>query len=50
MLFGSDLSDELVQDYILEKEKIYQQMVADIELKLAPGIEDFLNFLTGQGN
>lgn len=49
MLFGSDLSDELVQDYILEKEKIYQQMVADIQLKLAPGVEDFLNFLTGKG-
>ena len=49
MLFGSDLSDEVVQDYILEKEKIYQQMVADIQLKLAPGAEDFLNFLTGKG-
>jgi beta-phosphoglucomutase len=49
MLFGSDLSDELVGDYILEKEKIYQQMVADIQLKLAPGVEDFLNFLTSKG-
>ena len=49
MLFGSDLSDELVRDYILEKEKIYQQMVADIQLKLAPGVEDFLDFLTGKG-
>lgn len=49
MLFGSDLPDKLVGDYILEKEKIYQQMVADIQLKLAPGVEDFLNFLTGKG-
>ena len=49
MLFGSDLPDKLVGNYILEKEKIYQQMVADIQLKLAPGVEDFLNFLTGKG-
>lgn len=49
MLFGSDLPDKLVGNYILEKEKIYQQMVEDIQLKLAPGVEDFLNFLTGKG-
>jgi HAD superfamily hydrolase (TIGR01509 family) len=48
MLFGSNLSDDLVRDYILEKEKIYQQMAADIQLKLAPGVEDFLDFLTGK--
>jgi beta-phosphoglucomutase len=47
--FGSDLSDERVSDYIREKEKIYQQMVADIKLKLAPGVVDLLNFLTGKG-
>jgi HAD superfamily hydrolase (TIGR01509 family) len=49
MLFGSDLSDELVGDYINEKEKIYQQMVTDIQLELAPGVEDFLNFLISKG-
>jgi HAD superfamily hydrolase (TIGR01509 family) len=49
MLFGSDLSDELVGDYINEKEKIYQQMVTDMRLELAPGVEDFLNFLISKG-
>jgi HAD superfamily hydrolase (TIGR01509 family) len=49
MLFGSDLPDELVGDYIIEKEKIYQRMVADIQLELAPGVEDFLNYLTSKG-
>jgi beta-phosphoglucomutase len=49
MLFSSELSDDLVRDYILEKEKIYQQMAADVQLKLAPGVEDFLDFLTGKG-
>ena len=49
MLFRNDLSDELVRNYIDEKEKIYQQMVEEIQLKLAPGVEDFLNFLTDRG-
>jgi len=49
MLFGSDIPDELVRDYINEKEKIYQHLVADIQLKLAPGVEDFLDFLTDRG-
>lgn len=49
MLFGSDLPHELVGDYIDEKEKIYQQMVTDMQLELAPGVEDFLNFLISKG-
>jgi HAD superfamily hydrolase (TIGR01509 family) len=49
MLFRGDLPDELVRDYIHEKEKIYQQMVEEIQMKLAPGVEDFLNFLKDRG-
>jgi len=49
MLFGSDLSDKLISDYTHEKEEIYRKMVTDIQLKLAPGVEDFLNSLTGRG-
>ena len=49
MLFRGDLPAELVRDYIHEKEKIYQQMVEEIQMKLASGVEDFLNFLKDRG-
>ena len=49
MLFDQDLTLEEINIFISEKENIYQKMVRETGLKLAPGVEDFLDFLYGQG-
>lgn len=49
MLFDREISNEIVNSFINEKEGIYQKLVKETGLKLAPGVEDFLNFLRGSG-
>jgi len=49
MLFGHDLADEKVGIFISEKEDIYQKLVSETGLKLAPGVENFLDFLKRTG-
>lgn len=47
MLFNHDLSTGEADNFINEKENIYQELVRETGLKLAPGVEDFLDFLHG---
>lgn len=49
MLFGQDLAIEKVGIFIREKEDIYQKLVRETGLKLAPGVENFLDFLKRTG-
>ena len=49
MLFGHDLDVEKVGIFISEKEDIYQKLVSETGLKLAPGVENFLDFLKRTG-
>jgi HAD superfamily hydrolase (TIGR01509 family) len=49
MLFGRDLEIEKVRIFINEKENIYQKLVKETGLTLAPGVENFLDFLGGNG-
>ncbi|HBE43184.1 MAG TPA: HAD family phosphatase [Bacteroidales bacterium] len=47
MLFNHDLTTGEADYFINEKENIYQELVRETGLKLAPGVEDFLDFLYG---
>lgn len=49
MLFGQDLAEEKISIFIKEKEDIYQELVKEAGLELAPGVKVFLNFLCGNG-
>ena len=49
MLFGHDLAIKKVGIFIREKEDIYQKLVRETGLKLAPGVENFLDFLKRTG-
>ncbi|MFA7369361.1 MAG: HAD family phosphatase [Kiritimatiellales bacterium] len=48
-LFGSGLPPEKERAFILEKETFYQQLCLQARLTLAPGAEDFLDFLKKAG-
>lgn len=43
--FQGKLSDQEIEQYIAEKEKLYQSFCIETKLGLAPGVIDFLNFL-----
>lgn len=43
--FGESISDDQIQNYILEKEGIYQELCLKTDIQLAPGAVGFLNFL-----
>ncbi|WP_108821780.1 HAD family phosphatase [Dysgonomonas sp. Marseille-P4361] len=47
-LFQTDLSDDKIQEYTLEKELLYQKLCLETDMQLAPGLIDFLDFLKGQ--
>ena len=44
-LFGGTLSGKQIEDYILEKEGLYQELCLQTDMPLAPGAERFLDFL-----
>ena len=44
-LFSKLLTDEEIQKYTLEKELLYQDLCLQTDMPLAPGVEDFLDFL-----
>ena len=44
-LFNEHLSDKEIEDLALEKELMYQELCLKTEMKLAPGVEEFLSFL-----
>lgn len=43
--FGQSISDVRIQEYIMEKEGLYQELCLQTDMQLAPGAIDFLNFL-----
>lgn len=45
--FQGKLSDQEIEQYIAEKEELYQSFCVETKLGLAPGVIDFLNFLKG---
>jgi beta-phosphoglucomutase len=47
LLFSNQLSDKEIDNLSAEKEKIYQEMCLQTDMRLAPGANEFLNFLTG---
>lgn len=44
-LFNKPLSDNEIQNFILEKEGLYQELCLQTEMPLAPGVADLLDFL-----
>ena len=46
---GYELSDNMVYQFSEEKERIYRSLLAKSKLELAPGLENFLNYLTLAG-
>jgi beta-phosphoglucomutase len=44
-LFQRELPPDIVQDYILEKESVYQQLCLQSGIEYAPGAVDFIEFL-----
>jgi len=44
-LFNKPLTEEEIQKYTIEKETLYQELCLQTDMQLAPGAEDFLNFL-----
>lgn len=44
-LFSRQLSKTELDNFITEKEKIYQELCLQNDMRLAPGAEEFLNFL-----
>lgn len=44
-LFNNQLSETEVENLALEKELMYQELCLKTEMKLAPGVEEFLTFL-----
>lgn len=47
-IFETNLSDKQVEEYIAEKEGLYQKLCLQTDLQLAPGATRFLDFLTDQ--
>jgi beta-phosphoglucomutase len=45
ILFDKELNEDELQNYILEKETIYQELCQKSGLDFAPGAIDFINFL-----
>lgn len=43
--FGESVSDEQIQEYILEKEGLYQELCLQTDMQLAPGAVRFLDYL-----
>ena len=46
---GYELTDNMVYQFSEEKERIYRSLLAKTDLELAPGLEEFLNYLTLAG-
>ncbi len=46
---GYELSDNMVNQFSEEKERLYRSYVSDDEVELAPGLIKFLNYLTIAG-
>lgn len=46
--FQGKLSEQEIEQYIIEKEKLYQSFCIETKLGLAPGVVDFLNFLKNE--
>lgn len=44
-LFDESLTDTQIQKYILEKEGLYQELCLQTDMLMAPGAEEFLNYL-----
>ncbi|WP_029904238.1 HAD family phosphatase [Prevotella sp. 10(H)] len=44
-IFGNQLTDHEISDFVLEKEGLYQQLCLQTNMQLAPGATDFLDFL-----
>ena len=44
-LFNKSLNDTELAKLAYEKEKLYQKLCLETDIKLAPGVESFLNFL-----
>ncbi|WP_419033189.1 HAD family hydrolase [Dysgonomonas gadei] len=44
-IFGGQLSDQQIIDYIMEKELLYQELCLNTDMQLAPGVTGFLDFL-----
>lgn len=43
--FGKPLSDDIINELVYEKEKLYQELCLQTDLSLAPGAPSFLDFL-----
>ena len=46
---GYELTDNMAYQFSEEKERIYRSLLAKTDLELAPGLEEFLNYLTLAG-
>lgn len=46
-LFGRSLTDAEIEQFIAEKEGLYQKLCLETDLNLAPGVTGFLDFLQG---
>ena len=44
-LLPGKFSDEEIEGFSLEKEEIYQKLCMQTDMQLAPGVEDFMDFL-----
>lgn len=44
-IFGGQLSDQQIIDYTMEKELLYQELCLNTDMRLAPGVSGFLDFL-----
>lgn len=44
--FNDSISEEEIQKYILEKETLYQELCLQTDMPLAPGLTDFLDYLS----
>ena len=42
---GYELSDNMINQFSEEKERLYRSMIAKDDVPLAPGLKDFLNYL-----
>lgn len=44
-LFSKDLTNDQIQTYASEKEALYRGLCLDTDMRMAPGVESFLDFL-----
>lgn len=49
IFFPEQLTKKALENFISEKERIYQELVLQTDIQLAQGAEEFLNFLIEQG-